>query len=92
MNEANPWLPADLFDRQTRSSLLAVRPLDKEPHLASGIARLLFGAATLKSTQQGRDSDCFTVPKKAFHSRASNSRFYPYDPRRIYAAAVEEAR
>jgi hypothetical protein len=58
-----------------------VRPLNKEPHLASGIARLLFGAATLKSTQQGRDSDCFTVPKKAFHSRASDSRLYPSESR-----------
>jgi len=77
LNEANPWLPADLFDRQTRSSLLAVSPLDKEPHLASGIARLLFGAATLKSAQQGRNSDCSTVPKKAFHGYASDSRFHP---------------
>jgi hypothetical protein len=49
---------------------------------------LKFGAATLKSAQQGRDFVSFTVPRKVLHSRASDSRFHPLD----YAAAVEEAR
>ena len=77
---------------KTRSTFLAARPRDKEPHLAPGIARLLFGAATLKSAQQGRDSDRSTVPKKAFHSRASDSRFHPLVRIEIHAAAGEEAR
>jgi hypothetical protein len=68
-------------DRQTRSTLLAARPWDKEPHLASAIARLLFGAATFKSAQQGRDSVRSTVPKKAFRSRASDSCFHPFNLR-----------
>jgi hypothetical protein len=49
---------------------------------------LKFGVATLKSAQQGRDSISFTVPKKACHSRTSDSRFHSLD----HAAAVEEAR
>ena len=53
--------------------LLAVRPRDKEPHLAPGIACLPLGVVTLKSAQQGRDSVCFTVPKKALHRRSSDS-------------------
>jgi hypothetical protein len=65
---------------KTRSTFLAARPLNKEPHRASGIARLLFGAATLKSAQQGRDSVSYTVPKKACHSRASDSHFHPLSP------------
>jgi hypothetical protein len=58
-------------------NLLAVRPRDKEPHLAPGIARLPFGVVTLKSAQQGRDFVCFTVPKKALHSRSFDLRFHP---------------
>jgi hypothetical protein len=58
-------------------NLLAARPRDKERHLASVIARLPLGAVTLKSAQQGRDSVCFTVPKKALHSRSSDSRLHP---------------
>ena len=77
---------------KTRFAFLAAKPWDKEPHLASGIARLLFGAATFKSAQQGRDSVRSTVPKKAFHSRASDSRFRPLDQAEIHTAAVEEAR
>jgi len=60
-------------------NLVAVRPRDKEPHLAHGTVCLPLGVVTLKSTQQGRDSVCFTVPKKAFHIRASDSRFHPCD-------------
>ena len=66
-------LPGDAIPRQTRSTLLAVRPRDKEPHLAPGIACLPLGVVTLKSAQQGRDSVCFTVPKKALHRRSSDS-------------------
>jgi hypothetical protein len=36
---------------KTRLAFLAAKPWDKEPHLAPGIARLLFGAVTLKSAQ-----------------------------------------
>jgi hypothetical protein len=54
-------------------NLLAVRPRDKEPHLAPGIACLPLGVVTLKSAQQGRDSVCFIVPKKALHRRSSDS-------------------
>jgi hypothetical protein len=73
-------------------SLLAVRPRDKDPHLAPGIACLPLGVVTLKGAQKGRDSVCFTVPKKAFHSRASELRFHPAIRAAIYAAKVEEAR
>jgi len=66
---------------KTRFAFLAAKPWDKEPHLASGIARLLFGAATFKSAQQGRDSVRSTVPKKAFRSRASDSCFHPFNLR-----------
>jgi hypothetical protein len=83
-NNASPasWRCHRSIDRQyqihpSRRLTSGPRPQDKAPHLASGIARLLFGAATLKSAQQGRDSACFTVPKKAFHSRASDSRLHP---------------
>jgi hypothetical protein len=83
-NNASPasWRCHRSIDRQyqihpSRRLTSGPRPQDKEPNLASGIARLLFGAATLKSAQQGQDSDCFTVSKKAFHSRASDSRFHP---------------
>ena len=50
------------------------------PHLPSLVLKL--GAATLKSAQQGRDSISFIAPKKASHSRASNSRFHLLSPRR----------
>jgi hypothetical protein len=53
---------------------------------------LKFGAATLKSAQQGRDSGSFTVPRKVIHSCASNSRFHVSTRAKIHAAAVEEAR
>jgi hypothetical protein len=49
---------------------------------------LKFGAATLKSARQGRDSVSLTVPKKAFHSRAYDLHLHPLD----HAAAVGEAR
>ncbi len=49
---------------------------------------LKFGAVTLKSAQQGRDSVTFTVPNKVLHRCASDSRFHLLD----HAAAVEEAR
>ena len=77
-------------------NLLAVRPRDKEPHLAPGIACLPFTVVTLKSAQQGRDFVCFTVPKKALHRRSSDSHSIRASidwPRaRIQAAAQEEAR
>jgi hypothetical protein len=91
LNHANSTLPGDAIGPmtgKTRSAFLAARPSDKEPHLASGIARLLFGAATLISAQQGRDSACRAMPKKVVHRCASDSRFHPLD----HAAAVEEAR
>jgi hypothetical protein len=54
-----------------------VRPRDKEPHFAPGIVCLPLGVVTLKSAQQGRDFVCFTVPKKALHSRSFDLRFHP---------------
>jgi hypothetical protein len=90
-NDPTSLLLGDAIRRQIRFPRLA-RPPDKEPYLASGIARLLFGAVTLKSARQGRDSVCYTMPKKAFHSRASDPRFHPFDHAEIHAAAVEEAR
>jgi hypothetical protein len=68
------------------------KPRYKAPHLAPAFAGLLFGAATLKSAQQGRDSVRSTVPKKVSHSRASDSRFHASTHAEIHAAAVEEAR
>jgi hypothetical protein len=75
-----------------RINLLAVRPRDKEPHLAPGIACFPLGVVTLKCAQQGRDFVCFTVPKKALHCRSSDSHSIHAIPARIHAAAVEEAR
>jgi hypothetical protein len=52
LNDANSTLPGDAISPKTgksRSTFLAAKPWNKEPHLASGIARLLFGAAMLKS-------------------------------------------
>jgi hypothetical protein len=91
LNHANSTLPGDAIGAmtgKTRSTFLVARPLDKDLHLASRIARLLFGAATLKNAQQRRDSVSLTVPRKVLHSRASDSLIHPLD----HAAAVEEAR
>jgi hypothetical protein len=66
-------LPSDAIPPANQINFLAVRPLVKEPHLAPGIACLPLGVVTFKSAQRGRDSVCFTVPKKALHSRSSDS-------------------
>jgi hypothetical protein len=95
MNRANSPLPGDAIGAmvdKTRSTLSISRPRDKEPHLAPGIACLLFGAAMLKSAQEGRDSTSNTVPRKSSHSRASNSRFHASIRAETHAAVVEEAR
>jgi hypothetical protein len=88
-------LPGDAIDPltgNTRSIFLATGPLDKEPHLASGIACLPLVMVTLKSAQRGLDSVCFTVPKKASHSRASDSHSIRAIRAPVHAAAVPEAR
>ena len=80
-------LPGDAIDPQTRSTFLAGLR-DKEPRFALDAAVFKFGAATLKCAQDGRDSVCNTVPKKAVHGRASDPRFHLLD----HAATAEETR
>ena len=80
-------LSGDAIHRQTRSTFLA-RPRDKEPHFTSHAAVFMFGAVSLKCAQDGRDSVCYTVLKKAVHGRASDPRFHLLD----HAATAEETR
>ena len=77
MNKANPWLPADQFDRQT-SVHLSPEDLGAKGRISHPVSRVLkFGAAPLKSALQERDFNCFTVPKKALHLRTSYSLSIP---------------
>jgi hypothetical protein len=84
---ANSLLSADAVHRQSRFTSIA-RSQGKEPHFAPNAAVFTFGATPLKCAQDGRDSVCYTVPKKVPHSRASDSRFHPLD----HAATAEETR
>jgi hypothetical protein len=91
LNDANYLLPGDAIGAMTgkpdpHSSLSDLRRKSRISHPHSLV--LKFGAATLKSAEQGRGSVLSTVPKKACHSRASDSRFHSLD----HATAVEEAR
>jgi hypothetical protein len=95
LNDANYPLPGDAIRAMTgkpdpHSSLPDLRRKSRISRPDSLV--LKFGVATLKSAQQGRGSVRSIVPKKASHSRASDSRFHASTHAEIHAAAVEEAR
>jgi hypothetical protein len=64
-------LPADVTDRQTRSTLPAWPP-GKERHFATDFARLLFGAAILERAPWAWITARRTVTEKPIHRRASD--------------------
>jgi hypothetical protein len=80
-------LPADVTNRQTRSTLPAWPP-GKERHFATDFARLLFGAAILKRAPWAWVIARRTVAEKPIHRRASDLGFHSA----AHAAAAEDAR